>query len=83
MGFRDSGSGIRNVCFECQDRYPACHDTCEKYVEAKAEYEERKAKVKTERDKYKEIDLYHLQAVRRTRQVKCKSKVYNIHNHKK
>ena len=83
MGFRNSSSGIKNVCFECQDRHPACHDTCEKYFEAKNEFEERKAKIKTERDKYKEIDIYHLEAVRRTRKVKCKSKIYLENNHKR
>jgi hypothetical protein len=83
MGFRDSKGGISSVCYECQDRHPACHDTCEKYVNAKTEYEERKAKIKTERDKFKEIDVYHLEAVRRTRKIKCKSKIYLENNHKR
>ena len=83
MGFRDSASGIKSVCYECKDRYPACHDSCEKYSEAKAEFEERKEKIRTEREKFKEIDIYHLEAVRRTRKVKYTGKVYKEHNHKR
>ena len=83
MGFRGSKSGIKSVCYDCQDRHPACHDTCERYSEAKTEFEQRKAVIKSERDKYKQIDIYHLEAVRRTRKVKCKSKIYIDNSHKR
>lgn len=45
---------IDSVCKDCEERYPACHDHCEKYLTAKSEFEKsreivRKAK-KTDRD---------------------------------
>ena len=30
------------VCKDCEDRYPACHDSCEKYKEAKERLQEQK-----------------------------------------
>lgn len=30
------------VCKDCPDRYPACHDRCEKYIQAKKDLQERK-----------------------------------------
>ena len=31
------------VCKDCQERYPACWGSCERYLEAKKELEARKA----------------------------------------
>ena len=31
-------------CKDCGDRYPGCHDHCEKYKAEKAAHDERKAK---------------------------------------
>lgn len=31
-----------NVCHNCQDRYPACWGSCQKYLNAKAKYVKRK-----------------------------------------
>ncbi len=28
---------VKSPCLNCEDRFPACHDTCEKYKEYKAE----------------------------------------------
>lgn len=33
---------LRNVCQYCTERHSSCHSHCEKYLEAKAEYEEVK-----------------------------------------
>ena len=30
------------VCKDCPDRHPACHDRCEKYIQAKKDLQERK-----------------------------------------
>lgn len=30
------------VCKDCPDRHPACHDHCEKYIQAKKDLQERK-----------------------------------------
>ena len=38
------------VCRECKERYPACHDYCERYLNAKKELEETKAKMREFQD---------------------------------
>jgi len=35
------------TCRDCQERYTACHDTCEKYIKAKEEYEAKKSMIKS------------------------------------
>ena len=52
------GRRILNTCKDCPDRHEACHDHCEKYLDARAEWIEYKdkiyqAKEPTEHDKYK------------------------------
>jgi len=50
-------SSITGCCLDCKDRYPACHDSCEKYLQARESWEIRKEKIKnyldTEYDNYK------------------------------
>lgn len=36
-------------CYDCQDRYPACHSYCEKYLTWQSEHIERKRQEKAER----------------------------------
>lgn len=38
------------TCKDCPNRYPGCHDKCEKYKTEKAEYERLKAKWNIDRD---------------------------------
>ena len=35
-----------NCCYECDKRYPACHDSCEVYIAAKQKHEEKKAQIR-------------------------------------
>ena len=44
-----------NSCKDCKDRYVGCHSTCEKYINAKKEYDELQEKIK--KSKYRENDL--------------------------
>lgn len=44
-----------NSCKDCKDRYIGCHSTCEKYINAKKEYDELQEKIK--KSKYRENDL--------------------------
>lgn len=37
--------GRIDVCYGCEDRYPACHDHCEKYKEAKDKFNARKTEI--------------------------------------
>lgn len=39
------GGHVGKFCYGCEKRYPACHDTCEKYKQSKEEYEEYKRSV--------------------------------------
>ena len=41
---------IRRVCKDCDQRYPACWGSCEKYRAARAEYDAKLAKWKKERE---------------------------------
>ena len=34
-------SNIYSPCKNCPDRYPACHDSCEKYIDYKAKRSEQ------------------------------------------
>lgn len=67
MGFRDYNGGIKGVCYGCEERYPACHDTCEKYKEARAEYDQRKETILKEKNKDREHDTYKLHSVRKAK----------------
>lgn len=49
------------VCRECTERHPACHDTCERYIKRKAEYEEYKSNIK--RKKFEDLYLYKLNKI--------------------
>lgn len=56
---------ILNVCKECEERYEACHDYCEKYKEAKKQWEDRKSVIRTERYKYQNMNGYQIEAIKR------------------
>ena len=45
MGYNNIQT-IGGCCLDCPERHHACHDTCETYQLAKAEYEDKKAKIK-------------------------------------
>ena len=60
-------SSIGNCCFECPERHPACHDTCEKYKAAKDVWEAKKRSIKKVRDKYKDYDGFKIETVQRTK----------------
>lgn len=38
------------TCKDCPDRYPGCHDKCEKYRKEKAEWDKTKAKLAENRE---------------------------------
>lgn len=37
-------------CKDCHERHTACHDTCERYIKAKAQMQKAKQKEKQERE---------------------------------
>lgn len=42
--------GFKSDCKGCDKRYPGCHDHCESYLSAKAEYEKTKALSKADEE---------------------------------
>jgi hypothetical protein len=63
--WNDLGGKVGRYCRDCKDRYPACHDTCEKYLEAKKEHEEYVQTVLENRNREKELYLHKLNTMRR------------------
>jgi len=51
-------TGIEGVCKDCKDRYPACHDYCERYLDAREEHEKRKAVIREEKQRSEELYRY-------------------------
>ena len=43
--------GYIKVCLDCQERYPACHDHCDKYKQAKAELQAEKDLINSKKSK--------------------------------
>ena len=60
-------SSLGECCLNCKTRYPACHDTCEKYKDAKRVWEEKKRSIKRVRDQYKDYDDFKITNVCKTR----------------
>ena len=56
--------GIRSTCRDCQERYIGCHDHCEKYLQAQAEWLDFKSKTKKAKKLHKEFDSFRINALR-------------------
>lgn len=54
-----------NTCRDCPDRHPACHDHCEKYQEALAEWKEKKQSIKHTKKMHREFDKFRIYAMSR------------------
>lgn len=54
MSYRNF-STIDSCCHECEERHPACHDHCEKYIEAKKKWDEKNIAI---RESKKDERLY-------------------------
>ena len=65
-------NGISECCRYCKDRYPACHDFCDKYLEAQEQWNEHKRKVKAMKEN--EYDLYKAEAIKKQRRSKWQMK---------
>lgn len=58
---------IMETCRNCQERYPACHDYCKRYKDAKAEYQEQTSIIKQAQKRMMDIDSFHYEAVVKTK----------------
>jgi len=61
--------GISECCRYCTDRYPACHDYCEKYLDARDRWEEHKSQIKAAREESDTLYIYKLERIRKRRKV--------------
>ena len=64
-GFNAKGRQILSTCKDCTDRFLGCHDKCDKYKQAKEQWLEHTAKVRTEKQKLNAVTKYQIDAVRR------------------
>ena len=67
MSYRDYHSGIDGTCLNCENRYPACHDSCEKYLTAKAKFEEQKKIIKTAKEEFLAVDAFKRDVISKTK----------------
>ena len=65
MGF-NLGKNV-TCCYECQERHPACHDHCEKYISEKAEYNERQQMIKDARARQHDLDAFKKTAIAKSK----------------
>lgn len=61
------GGQVGRHCRDCEDRYPGCHGTCEKYLEAKKEYDEFKRVVFENRNDNMRLYTHKINAMRKAR----------------
>ena len=67
MGFRQTT--ISGCCKDCQERFPACHDVCAAYLQAKAEWEEHKETIRERRNQERVMNTYHYDRVTKTKRI--------------
>lgn len=51
---------IKSTCRGCEKRYPGCHDHCESYQEAQAEWLKFKREIKKNKRLHKEFDSFRI-----------------------
>lgn len=51
---------IKSNCRGCEKRYPGCHDHCESYQEAQAEWLKFKREIKKNKRLHKEFDSFRI-----------------------
>ena len=65
-------NGISECCRYCTDRYPACHDHCEKYLDARDKWETHKSHIKAAKEEGDALYIYKLDKIRKRRKVNGK-----------
>lgn len=67
-------STIGGCCKDCKERFPACHDVCATYLQAKAEWEEHKAIIQEAKDENRRWNNYHYDRVARMKKILSEKK---------
>ena len=63
-------------CKDCENRFPGCHDRCEKYQREKAEHEQRKEQERQARKIKQGLYEQRAKAVARARKANENGKKY-------
>ena len=56
-----------NTCQNCPDRYLGCHDHCDKYQSALAEWIEKKASIRKAKRVHRDYENFRIEALAKTR----------------
>ncbi len=59
-------------CKDCATRHPACHGTCEKYIQQKAELEAFKAELRKRNEIKKGLDQFRYDGIENI----CRNRIY-------
>ncbi len=59
-------------CKDCANRHPACHGSCEKYIQQKAELDARKAEARKQYEINKGITQFRYDGINKI----CKTRIY-------
>ena len=54
---------IKDVCKDCPDRTMGCHSTCQKYLDAKGELHEKKARVFEQKMRDRDFDNFRFEGL--------------------
>lgn len=69
---------MKPVCYNCPDRWVAdgrrCHDTCEKYIQAKAEHDRERVEKQSADLKAKDIDQVKFESIARIKKAIARTK---------
>ena len=84
MGYRVYNSGIKSVCYECENRHPGCHDSCPTYIEARAEYDKKKEAIQKAKANDELYDDYKIKCIRKAKSKgRSHGKEYGNFDHKR
>lgn len=70
----DKTSSVGQHCRYCTDKYEACHDYCELYLDAVAKEKERREQIRQAKYKEQLYDGYHKSVVSRQIRIKERNK---------
>lgn len=57
MSFYNTGHSI-TCCYQCPNRHPCCHSSCEKYIKEKAEYDAKVSELKKQKNIQQGLNEY-------------------------
>ena len=69
-GFKISNKDVGACCRDCTEKFTACHDVCEKFQKAQAEWNEKKKQIDEAKKASKVYDEYHYHTIRKCRKAR-------------